>query len=264
MLEQVYETIFDLIGFELPKGIHGLPMVGDLEVQSWLFGQRAVIAATPAIILQAQSSGFKKIAQGLTEVEHKIQIQLAASNQDQEDTEHNILDMVRQVQRALMPHTIIWVMTKCPICLSGTVSPNHYTTTHPEVMAPFVASAQAAFLNTWYETHPTTMHLPTLDTSAVAARAMFLLFDAVKTGGDTSTVPAPARARVVAFQFNQIVPIRELYDVSLTDCKPSDGSEKDAQLLHQAEFTLTCNETLRQTAFGPDNVPDNLPASGWR
>ena len=55
-------------------------------------------------------------------------------------------------------------------------------------------------------------------------------------------------------QSDYVDPIRILYDVTCNDIKPSDDGRGQA-LLKNGTINITAKELVKQTIYGPDNVP---------
>lgn len=261
MVEQIYDTLQALLFLELPKNAQGAPTVYNRLIKGWYFGDRTVVAGTPALIVSAESSSPKDVAQNVLQYEHKINIAVKSGNDNTEISERVTLEMARLVREALLPHRRIWVMTKCPFCLKHILTPAHFIAQHAAIFAPYAAQSLANFSATWYETHAPSDTVPSLPDSGVGADAFQLLCaDAVTSTPSAfwtqvnSLITQPMLAALKAIETQEMRPVRLLFDVKFSDIKPSEDS-KEQQLLHGSEFSLTASELLRQPAYGPDNVP---------
>jgi hypothetical protein len=65
---------------------------------------------------------------------------------------------------------------------------------------------------------------------------------------------ATARKNILQMRNDYVDPIRILYDVTCNDIKPSDDGRSQA-LLKNGTITVTAKELVKQTIYGPDNVP---------
>ena len=63
-----------------------------------------------------------------------------------------------------------------------------------------------------------------------------------------------ATTNIRRMQSDLVEPIRILYDVSCNDIKSSDDSV-NRQLFRSGTINITAKELVRQSQYGPDNVP---------
>jgi len=134
------------------------------------------------------------------------------------------------------------------------MSPLHFTTSHSVLFAPYVTTVETALANTWLETHPSTDPVPSFVDSGVARAAYDLLNEDVKNSVAVPNLTQQAKDRILYYQSDKRRAIRLLYNVDITDIKPSDDG-MGKQILHASEFSLTFEELVKQTSYGPDNVP---------
>lgn len=258
MLEQVYETVRGILFYELPKNGDGKTVVYDRVIKQFLLGDQEVIAEQPAIVIKGSTSKPQKYAQGIYKLTHTLTIQTWSQNDKKEIAERVSQEMARTVFEAMLPHKRIWVMVKCPICNKKIMSPLHFTTTHAVLFAPYVTTVETALTNTWLETHPFTDPTPPFVDSGVAKSAYDLLDEDVRNSVNVPNLTQQAKDRILYYQTDKRRAIRLLYNVDITDIKPSDDG-MGKQILHASEFSLTLEELIQQKVYGPDNVP----TSAW-
>lgn len=254
MLEQVYETVRGILFYELPKNGDGNTVVYDRVIKQFLFGDQEVIAEQPAIVIKGSTSKPQKYAQNVYKLTHTLTIQTWSQNDTKEVAERVSQEMARTVFEAMLPHKRMWVLAKCPICNKKIMSPLHFTIDHSVLFAPYVATVETTLTNTWLETHPSTDPTPPFVDSGVARAAYDLLDEDVRNSVAVPNLTQQAEDRILYYQSDKRRAIRLLYNVDITDIKPSDDG-MGKQILHASEFSLTFEELVKQTSYGPDNVP---------
>jgi hypothetical protein len=254
MLEQVYETVRGILFHELPKNGDGKTVVYDRVIKQFLLGDQEVIAEQPAIVIKGSTSKPQKYAQNVYKLTHTLTIQTWSQNDTKEIAEKVSQEMARLVYEAMLPHRRIWVMVKCPICNKKIMSPLHFTTAHNILFDPYVTTVETALTNTWLETHPSTDPVPPFVDSGIAKAAYDLLDNDVRNLVNVPNLANDAKNRILYYQSDKRRAVRLLYNVDITDIKPSDDG-MGKQILHASEFSLTFEELVKQTSYGPDNVP---------
>lgn len=254
MLEQVYETVRGILFSELPKNSSGNAVVYDREIKHFLLGDQEPIPEQPAIVIRGSTTKPQKYAQNTYKLTHTITIQTWAQNDTKETAERISQEMAREIFEALLPHKRIWVMVKCPICNKKIMSPLHFTLAHSTLFAPYVSLVESNLTNTWLETHPSSDTIPSFVDSGIARAAYDLLDADVKNDISVANLSQEAKDRIIFYQNDKRKAIRLLYNVDITDIKPSDDG-MGKQILHSAEFSLTLEELIKQNSYGPDNVP---------
>ena len=90
--------------------------------------------------------------------------------------------------------------------------------------------------------------------SGLATEAFYRVYEAVGAGISVTYLPSTARTNILAMRRDFVDPIRLIYDVTCSDTKPSDDG-RGQQLLKNGQITLSAKELVKQTIYGPDNVP---------
>lgn len=256
MLEDVYETIRGIIWDEMPKNSNDRPVIYDQVIKKWYLGQTALPGTdTPAIVLRSeQPADPQDVSYGTREYTYNLIVELYVQAASRENSERFAQEGARLLNRILNRHRRIWVVAICPICQQSTLSPEHFTIAHNDILAPYVTQVQSEFATVWAATHSTSA--PALADSALAAAAFLKMYDSVvdATTPPITNLSAAARDRILVYKSKERAPVRLLYDVVVGSVKTSDGGEQQ-QLLYKSEFTLSAKELLRITEYGPDNVP---------
>ena len=254
MLERVYDTLQGILYYELPKDNDGNVVIYDRKLHNWFIGDREVRPSNLSIILSGSSSPLKDIALGLQEFTHKITITVEAGGDNANIAERLIQEGSRLVLQALRKHRRIWVVEYCPICTKFTLSPEHFLIDHAAILEPYRVSVEAEFDTLWGETHPDSIPPPTLPNSGLSNESFLRMYEAVRAGDIVTGLPAQARKNILRMQSDFVDPIRMLYDVNANDTTPSDDG-LGKQLAKVGTITLLAKELIRQTDYGPDNVP---------
>jgi hypothetical protein len=253
MLEQIYETIRGILFYELPKNNNNKVVVYDRVIKQFLLGDQEVIEQ-PAIVIKGGTSKPQKYAYGINKLTHTITIQTWSQNDTKEISERVSQEMARLIYEALLPHKRIWVMVKCPICNKKIMSPLHFATVHSVLFSPYITTVETSLENTWLETHSSTDSMPSFVDSGVARAAYDLLSEDVRNSVNVPNLTTEARDRILYYQGDKRRPIRLLYNVDISDIKPSDDG-MGKQILHASEFSITLEELIMQPSYGPDSVP---------
>ena len=254
MLERVYDTLQGILYYELPKDYDGNVVIYDRKVQNWFFGDREIRPSNLSIILSGSSSPLKDIALGLQEFNHKVTITIEAGADNANIAERLIQEGSRLLTQALRKHRRIWVVDYCPICTKFTLSPEHFLIEHSTILEPYRAAVVTEFETLWQETHPSSIPPPTLPNSGLSNESFLRMFEAVRAGDVVANLPNSARNNILRMQSDFVDPVRLLYDVSVNDTTPSDDG-LGKQLTKVGTITLAAKELIRQTDYGPDNVP---------
>lgn len=235
----------------MPKNSSGNVVIFDREIKGWNIGDRKVKPALPSISIYGQSFSQKEISTLTYEIEHGISIKLEVAQDDQTITAAILQEFERLVYQAFIKHRQIWVMTQCPFCLKKSLSPEHFINEHSDVISSYLTKANTNAQNIWNQTHSTAM--PALSNSRKAIMALDLLIDDVKINKSIKNLTAE---QIRNFQFlisTKMKPIRLLYDVAISDIKPTDNAI-DKQTFHTGEVNIKAKEINRIESSGPDNV----------
>jgi len=254
MLEQVYDTIRGILFYELPKNTDGKTVVYDRVIEQYLFGDQETIPSVPSIVIFGSTSKPQRYAHNINKLTHTVTIQAWNQSDKKEIAERISQEMAREIFEALLPHKRIWVLVKCPICNKKVMSPLHFTSAHAALFAPYVTIVETNLTNTWLETHTTDDPVPTFIDSGIARAAYDLLDDDVRNNVVVSGLSNDAKNRILSYQSKKRRAVRLLYNVEMTDIKPSDDG-KGKEIMHSAQFTVSLEELVKQPAYGPDNVP---------
>lgn len=256
MLEDVFETLRGIIWDEMPKNSSGQPTIYDQVVKKWYLGQVVLPGTdTPAVVIRAeQPSDPQDVSFGTREYTHNLVVEVYVQAAKRENSERFAQEGARLLNRILNRHRRMWVVGICPICQKSTLSPEHFTIEHDDILAPFVTQVESEFAAVWSATHSTSA--PSLADSALAAAAFLKMYDSIvdETTPVVTNLTADARSRILVYKTKERAPVRLLYDVVVGSVKTSDGGEQQ-QLLFKSEFSLAAKELLRITEYGPDNVP---------
>jgi len=251
MQQSIYETFQAILFLEMPKNEAGNIIIYDREVKGWSLGDRRLKPALPAIVIFGSSLNRKEVATLTYEIEHTITIKLETANDDQSTSSAILQEFERLVNEIFNTHRQIWVMDKCPICMKKTLSPEHYLLEHSDLFQSYADTAVTNLETLWAETHSSSM--PAIKESRKASLAFDGLFSDVKNNRPVPRLNAESKR---AFDFmikNKMKPIRLLYDVRISDIKPTDNGI-DKQTYHIGEITIRAMELSRISSTGPDNV----------
>ena len=254
MLEKVYDTLRGILFYEFPKNTKNQAVVYDRVVTGFYVGDTGVKPNALSITLKGASSPLKDIALGLQEFEHSITLEINAGADNIETTERLTQEAVRICLNILRKHRRLWVLENCPICGKFALSPQHFTIDHSAIFLPYRNTVNTEFGTLWSETHPASSAAPTVPASGLAAEAFIRLYNDVQSGTAVTGLPTVAATNMRRMQSDLVEPIRILYDVSCNDIKSSDDSV-NRQLFRSGTINITAKELVRQSQYGPDNVP---------
>ena len=254
MVERIYDTLKGILYNDLPKNAKDQVVVYDRPIIGWYFGDRDVKPSSLSLIFYGTSTPLKDVSLGLQEYEHKITIGVDAGADNVELSERLVLEATRLVLSVLRRHRRMWVLEPCPICGKFMLSPQHYSIDHNAIFSSYSAAAQTNFDNQWAETHDASVSAPTLPSSGLAAESFLRVYEAVGAGTTVSGLNTESRKNIQQMQNDYVDPIRILYDITCSDVKPSDDGRSQA-LLKNGTITVTAKELVKQTIYGPDNVP---------
>ena len=251
MQQNIYETIQALLFLEMPKNTAGNIVIFDREVKAFNLGDRRLKPAVPTITIYGSALNRKEISTLTYETDHTITIKLETGNDDQTLTAKILQEFERLVNEVFLSHRQLWVMDQCPVCLKKSLSPRHFILEHPDIFSSYETTELANLETIWNETHTTPM--PAVSPSRSASMAFYAVLEEVRNNRAVARLDASGRR---AFEFmlsTKMKPIRLLYDVKISDVKPTDNSI-DKQTFHTGEVTIKATELTRVTASGPDNV----------
>jgi len=254
MVERIYDTLKGILYNDLPKNAKDQVVVYDRPIIGWYFGDRDVKPSSLSLIFYGTSIPLKDVSLGLQEYEHRITIGVDAGADNVELSERLVLEATRLVLSVLRRHRRMWVLEPCPICGKFMLSPQHYAIDHNAIFSSYSAAAQTNFDNQWAETHDGSVASPTLPASGLAAESFWREDEAFGSGTTVTGLTATARKNILQMRNDYVDPIRILYDVTCNDIKPSDDGRSQA-LLKNGTITVTAKELVKQTIYGPDNVP---------
>ena len=254
MVERIYDTLKGILYNDMPKNAKDQVVVYDRPILGWYFGDRDVKPSNLSIIFYGTSIPIKDVSLGLQEYEHKITIGIDAGADNVELSEGLVLEASRLVLSVLRRHRRMWVLEPCPICSKFMLSPQHYTIDHNNIFSYYSNLSQTNFDNLWSQTHDSSVTSPGLPASGLATEAFYRVYDAVGAGISVTYLPSSARTNILAMRRDFVDPIRLIYDVTCSDTKPSDDG-RGQQLLKNGQITLSAKELVKQTIYGPDNVP---------
>ena len=90
----------------------------------------------------------------------------------------------------------------------------------------------------------------------LATESFLRMFEDVRNSEEVTNLSTTARKNIQRMQTDFVEPIRILYDVSCNEGTFSDDATGRA-LMKGGNITITAKELVKQTQFGPDNVPTN-------
>jgi len=251
MQQNIYETFQAILFSEMPKNTSGNVVIFDREIKGWNIGDRKLKPALPAISIFGTSMTKKEIATLTYEIEHVITIKLETADDDQTITAAVLQEFARLVNEIFASHRQIWVMTPCPFCLNRTLSPEHFILEHNNIFSSYVTTAVTNAQTIWDETHVDPM--PTLKNSRKAIMAFDLLYSDAVNNNPIEFITAEQKRNLDFVIATKMKPIRLLYDVKISDLKPTDNAI-DKQTFHIGEVTIHALEVTKIQASGPDNV----------
>jgi len=254
MLERVYDTIQGILFHEFPKNNNGQAVVYDRPVTGFYIGDVGVKPNALSITIKGGSSSLKDIALGLQEYEHNLTVEINAGGDNIALAERITQEATRIILSILRKHRRMWVVELCPICGKSSLTPQHFTIDHSSLLSSYVSTVNSEFSTLWQQTHPSSIAVPTIQPSNLAAEAFLRLYNDVGTGTTVSGLSSSQLSNIQRMISDNIEPVRFLYDVICNDNKPSDDAT-NKQLYRSGTVTVTAKELVKQTQYGPDNVP---------
>ena len=237
--------------YEFPNNTDGKPVVINDVVAGFQVGDTDISAAkAPTLIFQPINTSSADKLNGSKELTHKIKISCWYMSSNTAQTQRRLLEMTRLVYEAMLNHRLVWVTFPCPICKSSIFTPQHYTIAHSAIMAPYVTDSNAHWSSIWAETKSGSA--PSRSADAVAADAFLRLVTDVQNNVSVSGLSNEAKDNIL---YNISVDrrvIRFMYEVTLADLTIDEMAKEN---LRGAHFTLTAKELIRQSTYGPQNVP---------
>ena len=254
MLERVYDTIQGILFHEFPKNNNGQAVVYDRPVTGFYIGDVGVKPNALSIAIKGGSSSLKDIALGLQEYEHNLTVEINAGGDNIALAERITQEATRIILSILRKHRRMWIVELCPICGKSSLTPQHFTIDHSSLLSSYVSTVNSEFSTLWQQTHPSSITVPTIQPSNLAAEAFLRLYNDVGTGTTVSGLSSSQLSNIQRMISDNIEPVRFLYDVICNDNKPSDDAT-NKQLYRSGTVTVTAKELVKQTQYGPDNVP---------
>ncbi len=239
---------------EFPKNNNGQAVVYDRPVTGFYIGDVGVKPNALSIAIKGGSSSLKDIALGLQEYEHNITVEINAGGDNIALAERITQEATRIILSILRKHRRMWVVELCPICGKSSLTPQHFTIDHSSLLSSYVSTVNSEFSTLWQQTHPSSIAVPTIQPSNLAAEAFLRLYNDVGTGTTVSGLSSSQLSNIQRMISDNIEPVRFLYDVICNDNKPSDDAT-NKQLYRSGTVTVTAKELVKQTQYGPDNVP---------
>jgi hypothetical protein len=254
MLERVYDTVQGILFHEFPKNNNGQAVVYDRPVTGFYIGDVGVKPNALSIAIKGGSSSLKDIALGLQEYEHNLTVEINAGGDNIALAERITQEATRIILSILRKHRRMWIVELCPICGKSSLTPQHFTIDHSSLLSSYVSTVNSEFSTLWQQTHPSSIPVPTIQPSNLAAEAFLRLYNDVGTGTTVSGLSSSQLSNIQRMISDNIEPVRFLYDVICNDNKPSDDAT-NKQLYRSGTVTVTAKELVKQTQYGPDNVP---------
>lgn len=251
MQQSIYETFQAILFSEMPKNSQGNVIVFDREIKGWNIGDRKLKPAIPSVSIFGLSLSKKEIASLTYEIEHNVTIKLETGNDNQTISSAVLQEFTRLVYEIFNKRRQIWVMTQCPFCLKKTLSPEHFILEHNNIFSHYVTTANTNASNLWAETHNTAM--PTLAQSRLAVMAFDLIYEKILNNQPVTGLTAEQKRNFEFLISTSMKPIRLLYDVKISDIKPTDNAI-DKQTFHIGEISVHAMELSKIPSSGPDNV----------
>jgi hypothetical protein len=251
MQQNIYETFQAILYTEMPKNSSDNVVIFDREIKGWNIGDRKLKPILPSITIFGQSFSKKEITTLTYEIEHIITIKLEVAQDDQTITAAILQEFERLVHEIFANHRQIWVMSQCPFCLKKFLSPEHFTIEHNNIFSDYVTTAVSNAESIWNQTHITSM--PALSNARKAVMAFDLIFEDIKNNRPVDHLTVEQKRNLDFVISTKMKPVRLLYDVKISDIKPSDNG-MDKQTFHIGEIIIHANEISRVKSSGPNNV----------
>ena len=254
MLDRIYDTLRGILFYEMPQDNNGKVIIYDRPITAWYVGERDVKNTNLSVTFKGGKSNIKDIALGMQEFTHSINVEIDAGADNIDLSERLVQEATRLILTVLRKHRRIWVVEYCPICTKFTLSPEHFLLDHAAILEPYRANVVSEFETLWEETHPASIPPPTLPNSGLSNESFLRMYEAVRAGDVVAGLPTAAKKNILRMQSDFVDPVRMLYDVNANDTTPSDDG-LGKQLTKVGTITLLAKELIRQTDYGPDNVP---------
>jgi hypothetical protein len=254
MLERIYDTLRAILYHELPQNNNGSTVIYDRPITGWYIGERDVKNTNLSVTFKGGSSNLKDIALGTQEFTHNIVIDIDAGADNIDISERLVQETTRLFISVLRRHRRIWVVEICPICEKFTISPEHFTIVHNNILSTYVTGVVNDYNSLWAEVHPASIAPATLTDSAKATEAFLRMYEDVRNNVAVASLTDAAEKNIKRMQSDYLEPIRILYDVVYNDVKSSDDATGRA-LQKGGSISITAKELVKQQFYGPDNVP---------
>lgn len=256
MLERIYDTLRAILYHELPQDKDGNTIIYDRRITGWYIGERDIKNTNLSVTFKGGSSSLKDIALGYQEFTHNINIEIDAGADNIDISERLVQEATRIFISVLRRHRRIWIVEICPICEKFTISPEHFTIAHNNILSTYVAGVISDYNSLWAEVHPASITPASLTDAAKATEAFLRMYEDVRNNVAVPNLPNSAKKNILRMQADYLEPIRILYDVVYNDVKSSDDAVGRA-LQKSGNITITAKELVKQQYYGPDNVPTN-------
>ena len=263
MLDRIYDTLRGILFYEMPQDHNGKVIIYDRPITAWYVGERDVKNTNLSVTFKGGKTNIKDIALGMQEFTHNISVEIDAGADNIDLSERLVQETTRIMLTVLRKHRRMWVIEICPICQKFTLSPEHFLITHgnpanagDDILSSYAVLVQSDYDTLWAETHPLSIAAPTLPNSSLATESFLRMFEDVRNSEEVTNLSTMARKNIQRMQTDFVEPIRILYDVSCNEGTFSDDATGRA-LMKGGNITITAKELVKQTQFGPDNVPTN-------
>lgn len=263
MLDRIYDTIRGILFYEMPQDNNGRVIIYDRPITAWYVGERDIKNTNLSVTLKGGRSNIKDIALGMQEFTHNISVEIDAGADNVDVSERLIQEATRLMLTILRKHRRMWIIDICPICEKFTLSPEHFLISHgdplnpgDDILSSYATSVQVDYDTLWAETHPASISSPTLPNSSLATEAFLRMYEDVRNSVTVTNLSNTARKNILRMQSDLVEPIRILYDVTCNEGTFSDDATGRA-LMKGGSITISAKELVKQTEFGPDNVPTN-------
>lgn len=258
MQELILETIKGLLFYNFPKNTSGQPVAYGSVVTNFVVGKRTITGIKPpSVVIYGNQIPSKIPTFGAREIEHSITIEYWAQNTTKFLSEVDAQEGARIIYEILLPHRRMWVVSKCPICLTHTLSPEHYLDVHSNIIDSYVTTFTtdyAAWWNSWNASTITpTDVVNMLPASRLSAQAWEMFWNAVLASNSNTFSPLTTQAYNNILQSGKDLrrPIMELYDCNVSQAIGSDGGDEQ-QFLYKSTITFTAKQLVEISTFGPD------------
>lgn len=263
MLDRIYDTLRGILFYEMPQDNNGRVIIYDRPITAWYVGERDIKNTNLSVTFKGGRSNIKDIALGMQEFTHNIVVEVNAGADNIDLSERLVQEATRLMLAVLRRHRRMWVLEICPICEKFALSPEHFLIDHgnpasptADILSTYATQVQSDYDTLWAETHPPTIAAPTLPNSSLATESFLRMYENVRNSLQVTNLSTTARKNILRMQSDLVEPVRILYDVSCNEGTFSDDAVNLA-LMKNGNITITAKELVKQTQFGPDNVPTN-------